>query len=329
MNDKLARFMAGERTVDVWPPRFPPRHARGCADTPGGQGRLEGLRKLGRRLGARARVASRLMSTPAVLGDVAGALLHGEPARARRMAITILQETDIRTEKIISRKYRFVWLANPKVASRSIVAALLGADPEAEIVYENTIFEIYARYPETKDYYSFAFVRHPFDRAASYHAQLHRSREGYEGNVLSKVERAIRNKFVRFYGLAEARDFDDYCEWLDTPYGSDAFANRHFLSQYLVIRAGRDRLPDFIGRLENLRADLDRVAADVGMPTPALPMLNTMGGWQATPEALRAVRSRTSVQLTERNKALLRKRYAEDFRLGGYSPRGQENQGLQ
>ena len=259
------------------------------------------------------------MRTPSVLRDVAGALLHGETAKARRMTFTILQEADVRTGKIISRKYRFMWLINYKVASRSIVAALLGADPEAEIVHESSIFDIYARYPETRSYYSFAFVRHPFDRALSYHAQLHRSREGYEGNVLSTLERTTRDKFARFHGLAEARDFDDYCEWLNTPYGSDAFANKHFLSQHLIIRAGRDRLPDFVGRFENLRADFDRVAADVGMPAPALPMLNTMAGWQAKPEALRAVRSMASAQLTERSKELLRKRYAEDFKLGGYS----------
>ena len=319
MDDKLARFMTGEGVREVWPSRFPFRHAGGCADTPGGQDRLEGFRKLKRRLGRQARAASRLMATPAVLGDVAGALLRGETARARRMTVTILQETDVNTEKVISRKYRFVWLANPKVASRSIVAALLGADPDAEIVYEGSIFDVYARYPETRSYYSFAFVRHPFDKAISYHTQLHRPRDGYEGDALSRVERTTRDKFARFHGLSEARDFDDYCEWLNSPYGSDAFADKHFLSQHLVIRAGHDRLPDFVGRFENLRADLARVAADVGMPAPALPMLNTMAGWQAAPEALRAARSRMSVQLTERNKALLRKRYAEDFRLGGYS----------
>lgn len=256
---------------------------------------------------------------PSVLGDVAGALLRGETVKARRMALTILRETDVRTEKIISRKYRFVWLANPKVASRSIVAALFGADPDAEIVYERSIRDIHAGYPETRGYYSFAFVRHPFDRAISCHAQLHHTREGYEGGHLSREERITRDKFARFHGLAETRDFDDYCEWLNTPYGSDAFANRDFLSQHLVIRAGHDRLPDFVGRIENLRADLGRVAADVGMPAPELPMLNTMAGWQARPEALQAVRSRMSMQLTDRNKTLLRKRYAEDFELGGYS----------
>ena len=321
MNDKLARFMAGEGVRKVWPSRFPSSHAEGCADTPGRRDRLEGFRELGRRLGVRARAVSRLMSTPAALRDVAGALLRGETARARRMTVTILQEADVRTEKIISRRYRFVWLANPKVASRSTVAALLGADPDAEIVHASSIIDVYERYPETRDYYSFAFVRHPFDRAISYHAELHHLREGYEGDALSGVERRTRDKFARFYGLAEARDFGDYCEWLNTPYGSDAFADVHFISQHLIIRAGRDRLPDFVGRFENLQADLDRVAADVDMPAPALPMLNTMAGWQATPEALRAARRRMAVQhqLTERDKALLEKRYAEDFRLGGYS----------
>lgn len=82
---------------------------------------------------------------------------------------------------------------------------------------------------------------------------------------------------------------------------------------------GRDRLPDFVGRLENFRADLDHVASQVGSPEPALPMLDTMAGWRTTPEALRAARSKAAVQLTDRNRALLRKRYEGDFMLGGYS----------
>ena len=310
MDTRIRRFMAGERAVDVWPSRFPPRHVRE---------RSEGIRKLGRRLGVRARLASRLMANPSVFSDVSRALLYGKTVKARRMAITVLQEIEDVGMEIISRKFRFLWRANPKVASRSLVAALLNADPDAEIVHHLRLCEIYARYPETRGYYSFAFVRHPFDRALSFHTQLHRSHEGYEGNILSRRERFIGDKFARFYGLAETRDFDSYCEWLNTPYGSDAFANRHFLSQHLIIRTGQDRLPDFVGRFENLRADLNSIASEVGMPEPVLPMLNTMIGWQATTEAVQAARSNMAAQLTDRNKVLLRKRYAEDFDLGGYS----------
>ena len=49
--------------------------------------------------------------------------------------------------------------------------------------------------------------------------------------------------------------------------------------------------------------------------------MNTMAGWEATPDALKAARSAVmEAHLTERSKALLRTRYAEDFRLFGYSP---------
>ena len=316
MNDKLAKFMAGHRSVEVWPSRFPHRHAGECTGTPG---HFEGCRKLARRLGVRARAVSRLMSTPAVLGDVAGALLHGEIGKARHMTLTILQAPQIYTEQVISRKYRFIWTANARVASRSILAALLDVDPDAEIVRGVSIIDMFARYPETKSYYRFAFVRHPFDRAISYHTRLHCSHEGYESKILSWVERSNRIRFARFYGLSGTRNFDDYCEWVNTPYGSDKYADYHFISQHLIIRVNHVRPPDFVGRFENLRADLDHVAANVGLPAPTLPVLNTIAGWQATPEALQESRSRMSAQLTERNKALLRKRYAEDFWLGGYS----------
>lgn len=260
----------------------------------------------------------RLMSAPAVFGDIVRELARGEIGKARRMFITIRQ---IPREPacMISRRYRFVWIANEKSGSRSLIAALFGVDPGAEWVLNTSIADICARYPETKDYFSFAFVRHPFDKAISFHSDLHGYRRNFNETFRARKNEINRFFFTRYHGLAETRDFDAYCEWLNSPYGSDEYAARIFRSQHLVIRMGRDRLPDFVGRLENIRADLDRVASRVGMPKPALPTLNTMSGWRTTPEALRAARSKAAVQLTDRNKALLRKRYQGDFLLGGYS----------
>ena len=217
---------------------------------------------------------------------------------------------------MISRRYRFVWISNEKVGSRSLIAALFGVDPDAEWTTNTSIADIHAMYPETRNYFSFAFIRNPFDRAISFHSHLHHFR-----NVpfLHGGMEHRRHYFSRYHGPAETRHFDAYCEWLNSPYGSDQYAARIFRSQHLVIRMGRDRLPDFVGRLENFRADLDHVASQVGSPEPALPMLNTMAGWRTTPEALRAARSKAAVQLTDRNRALLRKRYEGDFMLGGYS----------
>ena len=300
-DDRVARFLSDGAAGNVWP-----------------TGLRGPYRGTGWRLGLWVGVVPRLMSAPGVFGDIVRELSRGEIGKARHMLATIKREPG-GTRYIISRRYRFVWTGNSKAGLNSLTAALFGADPDAELVYDASMADVYARYPETKGYYNFAFIRHPFDRAVSYHSHLHGYRKNFEEAIRARMEDYNRIMFDRFHGLAETRRFDDYCEWLNTPYGSDEVADPHFRSQHLVIHMGRNRLPDFVGRLENIRADLDRIASHVGMPKPELPVLNTMSGWRTTPEALRTARSKAAVQLTDRNRALLRKRYAGDFRLGGYS----------
>lgn len=280
------------------------------------------------------------------------ALARGGFADALRMARTARLSPDLGTEKIVSSKYRFLCICIPKVASRSLMAALRNADPEAEVFYKMRIGEVYAVRPEAREYFSFAFVRHPFTRAFSlywellcsaavYAAGYHRYRGRWNTFFFDPVagrrvrlrppladlalpahkERKRRMLFAKFYGLDRTNGFDDFCEWLATPWGSDTVADRHFLSQHMQIRLNGDRLPDFVGRFEQLDADIERIARRIGMPTPALPMLNTMAGWQSTPDELAAARSAISACLNDRNRKLLASRYAGDFALGGYSSR--------
>ena len=287
-----------------------------------------------------------LGSNRAIARSAAGALMNGSFADAKRIVHTVRQRPDLGSEKVISHKYRFRFICTPKVASRSLMAALRNAAPEAEVVYPTPIDGVLAAYPEVEGYYSFAFIRHPFTRALSwywdmafardvfartYHLYRGRRDRAFHDPVAgrsvsfrtplcelaapSRKEAKTRRLFDRFYGLAEAAGFDGVCRWLNTPYGSDAFANRHFLSQHLQIRVGGGRLPDFIGSFENLGEDLDFVAERLRLPDLALPMLNTMAGWQATPDVLEAARSDAASHLTERNKALLRARYASDLEL--------------
>ena len=272
-----------------------------------------------RRLKQSAALASILLHHSGIAGDIAGALLRGQFETARHMARTLARTPDIRAEKIISRKYRYLWVCNPKVASRSIIAALCSGDPDAEIVKNRSVSEVYSLYPEVSDYFSFAFIRHPFDRALSLYSEIHLSPESYQGAQRQHKREKRQTFFDSCYGLAEASSFDAYCRWLNTPFGSDACAEKHFLSQHLQIRRDDGRLPDFIGRLENLDEDLQQVAIKVGMPPPEPPMLNTMSGWQVEqPEALETARRAMRAHLTERNRALLSTRYAADLELGGY-----------
>ena len=101
--------------------------------------------------------------------------------------------------------------------------------------------------------------------------------------------------------------FADFARWLDTPYGSDTFANCHWLSQYLQIRLPGGGVPDFIGRFERLDADWQAVTGRLGLPPRKLPRL------RVGPASVKAAE-----HLHGETAALLRRRYAEDFRRGGY-----------
>ncbi len=251
---------------------------------------------------------------PPVARDIAGALAHGRFDDARRMVYTAHMKTDLRSEKIVSDRYRYLWICVPKVASRSLMRVLQCADPDAEIFVDKRLCDVYAMRQQARDYYSFTFVRHPFDRALSFYRELHVAHTIYPEEF--KKEEKRRRLFDQYYGLAETASFDDFCRWLNAPYGSDAFAERHFLSQHLQVRAEDGSLPDFVGRLETIDADLGRVAAHLGMPVPVLPMLNTMAGREVVPDVLQTTRRAVKdAFLTERNRELLRTRYAGDLEL--------------
>lgn len=227
--------------------------------------------------------------------SIRDALGSGRRAVAVEMTRTARRMPDLRMEKVVSHRYGFVWLANPRVASRSIMAALLKIDPTAVIVRHATIAELYQVAPATRDYLSFAFVRHPYQRVRSCHAS----------KVLGVRSRMILQPY---YGLRAGMTFDEFCAWLASPWGSDTFADRHWLSQTVLLREKPGApLPDFIGRYEHLEADFLSLARLLSMPNPALPYRN------------RTAASMLSA-LSSRSRALLAERYAADFALAGYEP---------
>ena len=212
---------------------------------------------------------------------------------ARAIYRTAMRRTDLRAEKIVSNRYRFVWLCNPKVASRSMIDALCTIDPHARIV-NTPMDEVLRQHPEAMGYFTFAFVRDPGQRALSFYRDKLVRRPGPTAAYLEEV-------VPHFHGLGGDMGFPELCRWLCTPFGSDEFADRHWLSQNRQIRIG-ERLPDYIGRYENLDADWREVASRIGMPLVALPRLNPSPATSAEP-------------IDDGSIALLRHRYAEDFEL--------------
>lgn len=279
----------------------------------------------------------------------AGALGRGAFRDARRILRSGGRAADYRAEKAVSRRRRFVGLLVPKVASRSLMAALRNAVPDLEIFRDASIAEVLSACPEARGYFSFAFVRHPFTRALSLHRELFRSPALYAGQYAryrdrreaaffdpaagrevrfrsslaelaspARKEDKRRRLFRAHSGLAGTGGFEDFCAWLTTPSGSDALADRHFLSQHLQIRSADRCLPDFVGRFEDFDRDLAELARRLEIPPLRMPVLNTMAGWQASREELGEARREAVADLTERARELLAARYAEDFAVGGY-----------
>lgn len=262
----------------------------------------------GVRAGVLARALERLArvlaasSTPehrALAPMLAAAVEAGDQAAALALARTAARRPDLRAEKILSRRYRFLWICNPKAASRSLIAALRAVDPTAVLIRNRSLDEVYTRYPEASSFFSFAFLRHPGDRIRSFYADKH---------ALARRETNAYRWFIEpYHGLRLGMSFADLCRWLGTPCGSDAFADRHWLSQSRQIATADGRLPDFLGSYERLEADWRTVAERLGLPPTPLPRLNS-GDRRLYREA----------RLDGASGALLKRRYAADFALGGY-----------
>ena len=276
---------------------------------------------------ATARIARTLARRPGLAWTAARMASGGRREAGQVLRWLAEGRPDVRAEKIVSRRYRYVWLCVPKVASRSLIRGLMAVDPEAELVH-GSIAEVHEAHPEAREYRSFAFVRHPFRRALSFYSELFLfSQQYFARSPDAETERPRRLKKEKlrrfaadFPGLADTKSFEDYCRWLHTPHGGDAFGERHFLSQHLQIRLEDGRLPDFVGRHETLDEDLARVSATLGMPAPSLPMLNTMSEWEGRPDTLQAARTAREAYLDPACRALLRTRYRDDLGLFGYSP---------
>ena len=281
---------------------------RWMSDRPGGTSRIaRGLRaavrsqvldRLGYRLAASPEAEHRKIAAM-----LAAAIESEDDAAALALVSTAGRRPDLRAEKIVSRRYRFVWICTPKVASRSMIAALRAADPDADVIRGRTLDEILMARPEATDYFRFAFLRHPCHRAYSFYADKH---------VLALRSRDAHRWFIRpYYGLRLGMSFLELCHWLNTPAGSDAFADRHWLSQSLQLRSADGRLPDFLGSYERLDADWRAIAEHVGMPFDELPRLN-----------VRTTGQMAETALDDDIVALLHLCYARDFELAGYTADG-------
>jgi hypothetical protein len=244
-----------------------------------------------------------------VLGD----LLAGpsDMLSIQRAARHMLSTKDNRAEKIISEHYGFVWVCNPKVASRSVISELLRVVPDAELVKGKSMGELLQARPRIKSFYKFGFTRNPYARAYS----------AYENKITNLEDKDAKPIFYdRMYGTFPGMSFPEFVAWICGPFGVDSICDRHFLPQFeQFIDESGEFLLDYVGAVEDMEGALERIERDVGLPKLSLPYLNTSSGFRSKEDTYRATRDRYADMYSPSLMGMVATRYARDFELFRYA----------
>ena len=163
---------------------------------------------------------------------------------------------------IISPKYKFAFIANPKTGCTSVSTALENINDTKKIIgnlvpkdHNNYLYskhtscsEFQNNHSEFNDYFKFAFVRNPWDRVVSWY-----NFSMYLSNVKNvETDRNITGKdFLSFI-----HEFENI--WANKQQNQCNFTE----------------CCDFIGRFENLQDDFNTICDKIKIPQQQLPHFN-------------------------------------------------------
>jgi hypothetical protein len=230
-----------------------------------------------------------------------------------RLRRRVLLPADLGAEKVVSDSYRFIWVGIPKVATRSLLAALV-REPTVETggrVIEEELWRVLSRERALRDYFKFAFVRNPWSRVVSCYAD----------KILHPTAEQRRKILGRSRGLKAGMPFAEFVRFLvDRRAGGDAHADRHWASQHLFITDPHgELLVDYLGRHESLEKDFQSACRQVGLPPLELPYLHTRHGWDPGDEARQAAHVRYYRDFySAETRELVKLRYRQDIEMFDY-----------
>lgn len=199
-------------------------------------------------------------------------------------------------------KTNVVYIDNPKVASTSIKEVLVANEGDDIFALFSNDIHIHCQKHYMNDrngfeklpYFSFAFVRNPFERVVSTYKNMY-NRPQYEWTTFKTY----------FFGYFEKDKGFDYFVKKGPVRISDKWADTHLISQHLLVYDDNGKsFVDFIGRFENLTSDWQIVSDKVNLPE--LPQRN-----QTEQDDWRAYYTKELAQMVY-------ERYRKDFEMFGY-----------
>jgi len=186
---------------------------------------------------------------------------------------------------IISHKHKFVFVSVPKTASTTIRSCLsqysdilYHGDKEKLIihyprgwkprikVFEHARLEHIKEFIELTDYFSFCFVRNPFEIALSNYLFFQKSIEEWDVDLEGK------NRFKDVYNAYKEtlKNSSTFREWIVNKKNCGWLDEYHWNPEQF--HWARD--VDFIGRFENLQEDFNTVCDKIGIRHQQLPHEN-------------------------------------------------------
>ena len=182
----------------------------------------------------------------------------------------------------ISHKYKFVFLSNPKTGSESVRYIL---DPYSDMKAEDEKtrpFHVHSTAAETRevfrskgwnfdDYYTFTFVRNPWDRLVSIYEMIYGKHVAINNPSLSRAFlRRLKFMKTRFIRVLHHHQVPDFKHWLTTieDHGRVAGGPRNSACSidHFVMDTNRTVLVDKIIRLEDIETDLMPTLQKIGLP---------------------------------------------------------------
>jgi chondroitin 4-sulfotransferase 11 len=217
---------------------------------------------------------------------------------------------NLKSEKLISDSYKFIWVGIPKVAMTSILSVLHRDAKQDYGTYEthDDLNDI-VKNKNYKNYFKFAFVRNPWARVVSCYL-----------NKIVKGQIKDRDFLDNYIGLKSDMSFEDFVNFLTIGRGRfDFLSDRHWMSQhkFLIDKSGKI-LVDYIGKLENIDSDFMKVCKKIGLPNIELPKYNTRFDWGVDIKNNEAGPSYYRSYYTDKTRKLISRRYKKDISLFNY-----------
>lgn len=186
----------------------------------------------------------------------------------------LLQKPDLRSEKIISHKYNFIYISIPKAASRSMMDIFIWRPVADMDCFEKNeeITKLIKQQVKYKKYFKFTFVRNPWSRVVSCYL-----------NKIKDPSKDVKNQILNFYpDLNISMSFDEFVRFLFYKKdGNDKCSDRHWVSQNKFITSKKGEiLVDYIGKIETMEDDMNNICNKIGISNIKPPQLNTRFGWE-------------------------------------------------